>query len=53
MRIDSNDIRVREGDAVNLQKWPTQVRPVYDSKKDYRKLLEDHVARLSALQQVL
>ena len=53
MHIDSTDFRVREGDAVNLQKWPTKVKPVYDSKKSYRKLLEDHVARLSALQQLL
>jgi PPK2 family polyphosphate:nucleotide phosphotransferase len=53
MQIDSNDFRVREGDAVNLRKWPTRVKPVYDSKKTYRELLEDHVVRLSALQQLL
>ena len=29
------------------------MKPVYDSKKSHRQLLEDHVARLSALQQVL
>jgi PPK2 family polyphosphate:nucleotide phosphotransferase len=29
------------------------VKPVYDSAKNYRNLLEDHVARLSALQQLL
>jgi PPK2 family polyphosphate:nucleotide phosphotransferase len=53
MPIDSSDFRVREGDAVNLRKWPTRVKPAYDSKENYRNLLEDHVARLSALQQLL
>ncbi|MGD0562849.1 MAG: ADP-polyphosphate phosphotransferase [Roseiarcus sp.] len=52
MQIDSSDFRVEEGAAVNLRKWPTRVKPVYDSKKNYRKLLEDHVARLSALQEL-
>ena len=52
MKIDSSDFRVEEGAAVNLRKWPTRVKPVYDSKKNYRKLLEDHVARLSALQEL-
>jgi len=53
MPIESSDFRVREGDAVNLRKWPTRVKPAYDSKENYRNLLEDHVARLSALQQLL
>jgi PPK2 family polyphosphate:nucleotide phosphotransferase len=52
MQIDSSDFRVKEGDAVNLRKWPTRAKPVYDSKENYRKLLEDHVARLSALQEL-
>jgi PPK2 family polyphosphate:nucleotide phosphotransferase len=52
MKIDSNDFRVREGDEVNLKKWPTTVAPVYKSKKQYQKLLEDHVAQLSAMQQL-
>jgi PPK2 family polyphosphate:nucleotide phosphotransferase len=52
MKIDSKDFRVREGDAVNLKKWPTIVEPVYESKKHYKQLLEDHVAQLSAMQQL-
>jgi len=44
---------VREGDGVDLKKWPTTVRPVYKSKEQYKKLLEEHVAQLSALQQLL
>jgi PPK2 family polyphosphate:nucleotide phosphotransferase len=53
MNIDSKDFRVREGDEVDLSKWPTKVTPVYDSGKQYHMLLEDHVARLSAQQQLL
>jgi PPK2 family polyphosphate:nucleotide phosphotransferase len=53
MKIHSKDFRVREGDEVDLEKWPTKVDPVYKSKKQYHKLLKDHVAQLSALQQLL
>jgi PPK2 family polyphosphate:nucleotide phosphotransferase len=53
MKIDSNDFRVREGDAVNLRKWPTSVKPMHKSEEQYRKLLREHVAQLSALQQLL
>jgi PPK2 family polyphosphate:nucleotide phosphotransferase len=52
MPIDSSDFRVKDGDAVKLRKWPTRVKPVCDSKENYRKLLEDHIARLSALQEL-
>ena len=53
MKIDAKDFRVREGDDVNLKKWPTLVDPVYKSKEQYQKLLEEHVARLSLQQQLL
>ncbi len=50
MTMSSKKFRVREGDEVNLRKWPTNVAPVYKSKEDYQKMLEAHVAKLSALQ---
>ena len=53
MAINSKDFRVREGDGVNLRKWPTNVDPVYKSKEHYHKLLGEHVAQLSSLQQLL
>ena len=31
-------------------KWPTKVDPVYKSKEQYKTLLEEHVAKLSAMQ---
>ncbi|MEJ0069372.1 MAG: ADP-polyphosphate phosphotransferase [Pseudomonadota bacterium] len=53
MKIDSGDFRAREGGSVDLRKWPTKIEPVYRSKEEYQKFLGDHVAQLSALQQLL
>jgi PPK2 family polyphosphate:nucleotide phosphotransferase len=53
MKIHSKDFRVREGDDVDLKEWPTKVDPVYKSKEQYHELMADHVARLSAQQQLL
>jgi len=53
MKISAKNFRVRRGDAVNLRKWPTIIDPVYKSKQHYQELLQEHVAHLSALQQLL
>ena len=53
MKINSKDFRVREGNEVDLKKWPTKVDPVYKSKEQYTKLLEEHVGQLSSQQQLL
>jgi polyphosphate kinase 2 (PPK2 family) len=53
MKLNSKDFRVREGDDVNLRKWPTSVNPVFQSKEHYQKLLGEHVAQLSLHQQLL
>ena len=53
MKIDADDYQVRESQRVDLKKWPTTVRPVYRSDKQYRKLLAEHVQQLSDLQQLL
>jgi PPK2 family polyphosphate:nucleotide phosphotransferase len=52
MKINSKNFRVPTGKKVNLKKWPTMVKPICKSKKRYQKLLEEHVAELSALQQL-
>ena len=52
MKISSKDFRVKEGDEVDLGKWPTIVEPVYKSKDQYQKVLEEHVAQLSSLQRL-
>jgi PPK2 family polyphosphate:nucleotide phosphotransferase len=53
MKINSKDFRVREGDEVNLRKWPTIIDPICKSKERYQKLLASHVAQLSSLKQLL
>src|SRR5450755_2336812 len=53
MKINSKDFRVRQGDEVNLRKWPTNVESAYKSKEQYHELLGEHVEQLSALQQLL
>jgi len=53
MKMNSKDFRVREGDKVNLKKWPTLVDPAYKSKDQYQKLLGEHVAKLRSQQQLL
>jgi PPK2 family polyphosphate:nucleotide phosphotransferase len=50
MKINSKDFRVRPKEKVKLSEWPTIVKPFCKSKKQYHKLLEKHVAELSALQ---
>jgi PPK2 family polyphosphate:nucleotide phosphotransferase len=52
MRIKSKNFQVRQGEKVRLTEWPTRVQPFCKSKKAYRKLLEEHVAELSSLQQL-
>ena len=38
-KIYAKDYRVPPGDKVDLEKWPTRVKPIYKSKKKYHKLL--------------
>jgi PPK2 family polyphosphate:nucleotide phosphotransferase len=52
MKVKSKDFRVQEGAKVDLKKWPTLVKPVYKSKKEYKKLLEEQVEELSELQRL-
>ncbi|MDA3921563.1 MAG: polyphosphate kinase 2 family protein, partial [Salinisphaera sp.] len=53
MNIDPGDFRVPEGATIDLDQWPTQVKPVYGSQKKYRARLQENVAELSAQQQLL
>lgn len=52
MKIDTKDFRVPQGNKVKLEKWPTRVKPLYPSKKQYKSLLEKKVEELSAQQQL-
>ncbi|MCE4547902.1 MULTISPECIES: ADP-polyphosphate phosphotransferase [unclassified Caballeronia] len=51
--INSENFRVREADEVDLDKWPTRVKPAYKSKDEYRAMLGDHTGRLVKLQDLL
>jgi PPK2 family polyphosphate:nucleotide phosphotransferase len=53
MKIDPKDFRVKEGKEVDLKKWPSRVEALYGSKEEYQKVLEEHVAELSAIQSLL
>ena len=52
-KIHTSRFRVSPGKKLDLRKWPTGIKPVYDSKDQYHSLLQDHVAKLSALQTLL
>lgn len=52
MNINTDDFKVIEGEKVNLKKRPTLVKPVYKSKKKYKKYLGKYVDKLSELQRL-
>jgi len=52
-KINSDDFRVRAGKKVDLDKWPTKVKPAYHSKEEFEKLHSNHIEKLSALQSLL
>src|SRR5215831_5490739 len=53
MKIRSEEFRVRPNRRVNLKKFPTRVKPVYESKEDYEALLDKHREQMSDLQSLL
>ena len=52
VKIDSKDFRVRSGVNVKLENWPTSVKPICKSKKQYQELLDAHVTELATLQRL-
>ena len=53
MKIDPRDFRVPGGEKIRLKKWATDIRPLYKSEKQYKKLLTADVGELRALQRLL
>jgi len=53
MAINTEAFRVKPGDTVHLKNWPTRVKPFFDSKEMYRDQLDDHIEKLSELQELL
>jgi PPK2 family polyphosphate:nucleotide phosphotransferase len=52
LEFESKHFRIRPGKKVNLNHWPTIVKPFCKSKDAYQEILKEHVAELSALQQL-
>src|SRR5450432_403369 len=50
--LKTKSFRVHPGSKVDLGQWPTRVKPVYKSKKEYRELLEEQVKALSAIERL-
>ncbi len=50
--IQCDDFLVKEGEKVDLDKRPTRIDRLYESKDHYKKLLKTHVEDLSELQRV-
>jgi PPK2 family polyphosphate:nucleotide phosphotransferase len=52
MEINSRNFRVKPGTKVELKEWPTEIKPFFDSKKHYHKLMDGHIDELSELQRL-
>lgn len=50
--IDTENFRVHPGEKVNLSERPTGVKALFDSEKQYHKLLRESVEELSDLQRL-
>ena len=53
MNIHLKDFRVPGRDRIDLTKWPTNIDPLYTSKKHYRKHLAKEAKELGDLQRML
>jgi PPK2 family polyphosphate:nucleotide phosphotransferase len=53
MKIDSKQFRVAEKERVRLDARPTALKPLYDSKEEYRDELVEHIRELSVIQELL
>ena len=52
MKIRVKQFRIDDDEAIDLEKRPTRIDPVFASKTEYENILVDHVAKLSELQQL-
>jgi len=52
MKTSSGEYRVASGETFKLSDRPTNIKPICKSKKQYHKLLQEHVEALSLLQRL-
>lgn len=50
--IDTTDFRVKENDNVDLEKWSTLTKPLYQSEDEYKELLARQIKDLSEYQEL-
>jgi PPK2 family polyphosphate:nucleotide phosphotransferase len=53
MNIKISDFRIPKGKAVDLKVLPTKVKDFYESKDEYKQVLQQNVEELSSLQEAL
>jgi PPK2 family polyphosphate:nucleotide phosphotransferase len=53
MTTNSNNFQVMAGETVKLKKWPTCIKPEYNSRQQYQEILGEHIMKLSARQSML
>jgi PPK2 family polyphosphate:nucleotide phosphotransferase len=53
MNIKTSDFRIPKGKAVDLKVLPTKVKDFYESKDEYKQVLQQNVEELSSLQEAL
>ncbi len=53
MKIDTDTLRVGQGEPLDLARWPTALPPLCKSDKHFAERLHKHVLHLSALQPLL
>jgi PPK2 family polyphosphate:nucleotide phosphotransferase len=53
MNIQTKGFRIAEGTTVDLSNRPTRVKAIYNSKKQYKQVLNKHIEELSDLQRLL
>jgi PPK2 family polyphosphate:nucleotide phosphotransferase len=53
MKIQLKSFRVQEGRNLDLKRWPTAVKPLYGTKRDYVALLDSHQELLRERQSLL
>jgi PPK2 family polyphosphate:nucleotide phosphotransferase len=53
MGIDVRKFRVKEGEKVRLKEWKTKVKAFYDSKDEYKEMLDKSREDLSDMQELL
>ncbi len=53
MRISIKKFQVKPHQSIDLKNIPAKTKPLYASKEQYQDILEEHIAQLSQLQNVL